>query len=105
MVDEERAARRNREKAQKRLQTVTKELDGGIAKAYVALAEDSGEEATYAVKIKEDSTLKRHGNWNARSLEAVAVDRYLDDIEWEASEIKAGRGVSIPPIPYFVVKA
>ncbi|KAJ8090387.1 hypothetical protein PM082_018983 [Marasmius tenuissimus] len=96
--DEERAVRRAREKAEKRLQTVTKEVDWAIAKAYVAVAEIPGEEEAYAAKAKEDPTAKR---LDGSSLEAVAVDRYLDDLEWEANELKAGRGVSIPSIPQF----
>ncbi|KAK1227872.1 hypothetical protein PQX77_009115 [Marasmius sp. AFHP31] len=101
--DEERAVRRARERAEKRLQTVTKEVDWAIAKAYVAVAEIPGEEEAYAAKAKEDPTAKRR--LDGSSLEAVAVDRYLDDLEWEANELKAGRGVSIPSIPQFLRKS
>ncbi len=27
------------------------------------------------------------------TLEALAIERYLDDLEWEAEEMRAGRGV------------
>ncbi|KAL0570230.1 hypothetical protein V5O48_011738 [Marasmius crinis-equi] len=94
--DEKRAVRRAREKAEKRLQTVTKEVDWAVAKAYVALAETPGEEEAYALKMKEQPSARIVGG---SSLEAVAVDRYLDDLEWEANEFKAGRGVSIPRVP------
>lgn len=95
-TEEERAVRRARERAEKRLQTVTKEVDWTVAKAYVALAELPGEEDAYAAKLKDGSTAKRS---NGSALEAVAVDRYLEDMEWEANERKAGRGVSIPSFP------
>ncbi|KAF9265054.1 hypothetical protein L218DRAFT_924859 [Marasmius fiardii PR-910] len=101
-TEEERAVRRAREKAEKRLQTVTKEVDWAVAKAYVALAELPGEEDAYVAKVKEDQMAKRS---NGSTLEAIAVDRYLEDMEWEANERREGRGVSIPSIPLFADKS
>ena len=37
----------------------------------------------------------------AESLEAIAVGRYLDDMEWEEAERREGRNVAIPEFPYF----
>lgn len=85
------------ERAGKRLQTVTKEVDWRIAQAYVALAED--EDGT--VVKKEIPDYKRpSSNEASGSLEAMAIDRYLDDTEWEASERRAGRGVSLQKFPF-----
>jgi hypothetical protein len=81
------------ERAGKRLQTVTKEVDWRIAKAYVALAEDD-----------DGSSKKEEGKLvpvdTAEALETLAIDRYLDDAEWEESERRAGRGVSIQRFPF-----
>ncbi|ESK86020.1 hypothetical protein Moror_9421 [Moniliophthora roreri MCA 2997] len=94
--DEERLVRRAREKAGKRLQTLTKEVDWDIAKAYVALAEGQEAEDAYAMKQKE------LGTGGGRSmLEAIAMDAYLDDAEWEVEEVRAGRGPMIKPLPFF----
>ncbi|KAK7030269.1 hypothetical protein VNI00_014286 [Paramarasmius palmivorus] len=80
---------RERERAGKRLQSITKEVDWDVAKAYVALADGDGEEEEHAAKRKELGS----GSGKA-TLESRAVDRYLDDIEWEESEMRAGRGPS-----------
>ncbi|EEB89949.1 hypothetical protein MPER_11904, partial [Moniliophthora perniciosa FA553] len=93
--DEERLVRRAREKAGKRLQTLTKEVDWDVAKAYVALAEGQDAEDAYGMKQKELGT----GGGGRSTLEAIAVDAYLDDAEWEAEEIRAGRGPTVRPLP------
>jgi hypothetical protein len=82
-----------RERAGKRLQTLTKEVDWRVARAYVALADDPDEAAVFARKQKE------LGAPAAAPLDAVAVDHYLEDLEWEAEQLKAGRGPSIPKFP------
>ncbi|KAJ7659954.1 hypothetical protein B0H17DRAFT_954497 [Mycena rosella] len=101
-TDEERAreARRARERAEKRLQTLTKEVDWRVAKAYIALADDADEADAFALKQKElGAPLSSAGSGSSSRLEALAVDRYLDDLEWEADQLRAGRSVHIPPLP------
>ncbi|PBK92767.1 hypothetical protein ARMGADRAFT_908399, partial [Armillaria gallica] len=68
--DSEPTGRRETERAEKRLQVLTKEVDWRVAKAYVALADE----------IDLDSKLKQP------SVEARAISRYLDDEEWEGGE-------------------
>lgn len=107
-VDKAREARIARERAEKRLQTLTKEVDWRVAKAYVALADDPDALADGNMKNKEiDSSNKKPGSGSkARTeLEGRAVDRYLDDVEWEEAERRAGRGAAIQPFPYFSVPA
>ncbi|KAK7690828.1 hypothetical protein QCA50_005929 [Cerrena zonata] len=104
-ADEQRRVRREREIAERRFQTLTKEVDISIAKVYVSLAEhqDGGdEEGQYELNkegdlkaAKEKFPILASGS----SLEGRAIDRYLDDDEWEARERKGGRGVSIPKFP------
>ncbi|KAF9000598.1 hypothetical protein BDQ17DRAFT_1327563 [Cyathus striatus] len=81
--EEEREAKRVWERAAKRLQTITKEVDWQVAKAYVALASDEDEEEVCR-KRKE----RGDGKGKGRTLEAVAVERYLDDDEWEQGRNK-----------------
>ena len=96
--DRERESRRARERAERRLQTLTKETDWRVAKAYVSLAEGADEAAEYEIKRKEGEEVgKKTGR---SSLEMMAVDRYLDDNEWEERERREGRGVNIPRFPY-----
>ncbi|KAF9223882.1 hypothetical protein BS17DRAFT_705199 [Gyrodon lividus] len=94
--DTEAKSRRVRERAAKRLQTLTKEVDWRVAKAYVALADDPEEEVAYAVKFKEMGGTSAGG----RNLQARAVDQYLEDQEWEWEEEQRraqGRGCEYPP--------
>ncbi|KIJ67088.1 hypothetical protein HYDPIDRAFT_150338 [Hydnomerulius pinastri MD-312] len=91
-------ARRVRERAEKRLQTLTKEVDYRVAKAYVALVDNPEEEVAYAIKYKEMGGSNAGGS----NLQARAVDQYLEDEEWEEEERKAGRGVEVrSPPPLF----
>ncbi|EIW84015.1 hypothetical protein CONPUDRAFT_151065 [Coniophora puteana RWD-64-598 SS2] len=90
---EEYERRRALERASKRLQTLTKETDWRVAKAYAALADDPDAEAAFEAKLKELMLSSQGGGES--SLEARAVDQYLDDLEWEATEIREGRGVRI----------
>lgn len=71
---------------------LTKEVDFWIAKTYVALADDEKEQETYAVKCKEvpDTAASL-----SRGVESLAIERYLDDLEWEIEELKAGRNMNI----------
>ncbi|KAG1771032.1 hypothetical protein EDD22DRAFT_769581 [Suillus occidentalis] len=86
-------ARRVREKAEKRLQMLTKEVDWRVAKAYVALADDPDEEAVYGFKYKEAGAI------GASTLEARATDQYLEDQEWEEEQRRAGKRISLQSLP------
>ncbi|KAJ7475755.1 hypothetical protein FB451DRAFT_1338937 [Mycena latifolia] len=92
---EERAREvsRTRERAEKRLQTLTKEVDWRVAKAYIALADDPNEAEAdgFALKRKELGAPPLSADPSSR-LEAMAVDRYLDDLEWEAAQLKMPEG-------------
>jgi hypothetical protein len=88
--DEARRVRRLRERAEKRFQTLTKEVDWRVAKAYVALADDPEGVLMYDLKSKE--TDANGGTLGTSSgLEGRAVDWYLDDEEWEERELREGR--------------
>lgn len=97
-------ATRARERAEKRLQTLTKEVDWRVAKAYVALADDPDKVMHRGSKHKEHgfSTSSKVGQ---SSLEGLAVDQYQDDNEWEESQRRAGKSVEIPRFPYFNTRA
>ncbi|KAI0690616.1 hypothetical protein BC835DRAFT_1363551 [Cytidiella melzeri] len=113
IADSDYEARRARERSERRFQIVTKEVDPRVAKAYVALSADLDSETTARMEFVKPLTDK---NWNtmydrdkrraalgegSSSLEATAIDRYLDDEDWERSEREQGRGVSIPRFPLF----
>lgn len=107
----EHEARRARERAEKRLQTLTKETDWRVAKAYVALAEtldgaqeDAGEHDNGAKgeeKVAHKVQVRDPYTGVESSLEAHAIGRYLDDDDWEDQERRAGRSVVIPKFPLF----
>lgn len=97
---EEREKKRKSERAAKQFQFVTKELDWSIAKAYVTLAEDSEDAGEHTMKGKEAGRPVVHLD-RAES----AVERYLDDEEWEKDQIKAGIMPRISPFPFFAGKA
>lgn len=86
-------ARRVREKAEKRLQMLTKEVDWRVAKAYVALADDPDEEAVHSFKYKETGAI------GASTLEARATDQYLEDQEWEEEQRRTGKRISLKSLP------
>ncbi|KAL1694275.1 hypothetical protein GGG16DRAFT_47581 [Schizophyllum commune] len=90
-------ARRARERAEKRLQTLTKEADWRVARAYIALAD--GDEAERDTKMKEMGF--EHPGLRAGSsrLERYAVEQYLEDDEWEERERRAGRQPRLPSLP------
>ncbi|KAK0200913.1 hypothetical protein DFS33DRAFT_1462682 [Desarmillaria ectypa] len=81
--DSKPTGRREIERAEKRLQVLTKEVDWRVAKAYVALADE----------IDLDSKLKQP----TTSIEARAISRYLDDEEWERG---GGGSTAIQRFPY-----
>jgi len=95
------------ERAEKRLQTVTKEIDWRVAKAYVAIAQDSDPS-----EMPEKKSGNREGGlWKTPfvepgrpsqrdAVEHEAIDRYLDDTEWEEQERKEGRGLAIQKFPW-----
>lgn len=91
------------EQAQKRFQFVTKEVDWRVAKAYVMLA-DGDDKGTDDGGSKEGKDWKEFskkdqpglGGGNRDELEGRAVDRYLDDDEWET---RTGGKVDIQRFP------
>jgi hypothetical protein len=89
--------RRTRERAAKRLQTLTKEVDWQVAEAYVALADDP-EELELAIGKRKESGYTAAGKSHS-DLERVALDWYLDDDSWEAAERREGRGVELKSFP------
>ncbi|TCD70224.1 hypothetical protein EIP91_004405 [Steccherinum ochraceum] len=114
--DPQRDAACKREIARTRFRNVTKEVDWDVAKAYVTLAEHHPDPPTDMDGIngyedegkqyaeKEKKQVPGNDRHNAvieggSSLEDRAVDRYMDDDEWEQRERRAGRGVSIPRFP------
>jgi hypothetical protein len=100
--DKERETRRARERAEKRLQTLTKEVDWRIAKAYVALADDPAEVENDDYKVKEHSTASAGPAVVGLSRqETIAMNHYLDDDEWEARENRQGRTATLTPFPCF----
>jgi hypothetical protein len=98
-ISPEEDAQRTRAHAQVSLQGVTKETDGGIAQAYVALAEDSDSEPDVASLKVEGEKESRRVAPKRTTLEERALDRYLDDDEWERRERAEGRGVHIQRFP------
>jgi hypothetical protein len=113
----QREARLVRERAGKKLQTLTKEVDYHVAKAYVALADDPEEQEMSTAKRKEmmgsssASACGIAGGSGAPSgsgsgpgrgprgeLETLAIQQYLEDNEWEEEERRAGRGPRARPL-------
>ncbi|KAF5392167.1 hypothetical protein D9757_001416 [Collybiopsis confluens] len=102
--DRLRAVRRERERAEKRLQTIAKEMDWRIAKAYVALAEDENIDEVsmqHDLKQKENvaPTARTGSAGPSSTLDMIALDRYLEDDEWETRERRDGRLPIVPSIP------
>ncbi|KAJ8462052.1 hypothetical protein ONZ51_g11147 [Trametes cubensis] len=95
-VDEERRARLARERAETRFQTMTKETDRDVAKAYVALAGlPDGEGKDYMEYEKEKGLRRRRAHASeddgaAASVDERAIDHYYDDDEWEGNERAEG---------------
>ena len=79
---------------------MTKESDDGVAQAYVALAEDSDPTGSDVLPLKvEGEKVSRRVDRAKHTVEERAVDRYLDDDEWERRERAEGRGVYIQRVP------
>lgn len=96
------AEARRVERAEKRLQMVTKETDWRVAKAYVALVQDLGPSASAKEKSDNLEMGPREmpgpaagGSPKKGTLENDAVEQYLEDAEWEEQERKDGRGPMI----------
>ncbi|KAI0324582.1 hypothetical protein GY45DRAFT_1438966 [Cubamyces sp. BRFM 1775] len=105
-ADEERRARLARERAETRFQTMTKETDRDVAKAYVALAGLPDGEGKDHMEYEKEKGLRRrraHASEDdgaGARVEGRAIDHYYDDEEWEGSERAEGRKPSLPPFPY-----
>lgn len=100
------AGTRRVERAEKRLQMVTKEVDWRVAKAYVAIAQDSDPSEMLA-KEKLDNYNRdlgkipvSGGSSRKGALDNDAIDRYLEDAEWEEQERKEGRRPAIQKFPW-----
>lgn len=107
----EEEARRARERAESRFRVLTKEADYRVARAYVAVA---GVEDDAADAIREDEAKKsglptdaslKLSSAESSNLEGRAVDRYLDDEEWERRQRSDGRGVQISAFPFGASKS
>jgi len=96
---EEREERRRKERAAKQFQFVTKEVDWGVARTYVALADNNEMDDDYGLKRKEAGRPVADTGTTGG-----AVERYLDDDEWEIQQIKAGVPPRILPFPFFASK-
>ncbi|KAJ3566147.1 hypothetical protein NP233_g7184 [Leucocoprinus birnbaumii] len=101
-----RDAQRAKERAEKRLQMVTKEVDWRVAKTYVALADspECKEDTASTCNMKEGAGLKGPISKStcgetSSALQSRAVDMYLEDEEWERNELAAGRPSQIPRFP------
>lgn len=98
-IDAEALARREKERkrelAAKRFAFVTKEVDYRVAKAYVAIADEFSSDEDKdkeSIASKEGPTRRIVGD----NVESRAVGRYLEDEEWEAGELAAGRAPRPP---------
>ncbi|RPD61112.1 hypothetical protein L227DRAFT_652880 [Lentinus tigrinus ALCF2SS1-6] len=109
-LDDERRARIAVERAHTRFQSMTKETNRDVAKAYVALASLPDDDLPMTGDVKEydkdkglgeRKTYMPEAGLGESSLEGRAVDRYFDDDEWEARERAEGRKVTIPSFPLF----
>ncbi|KAI0749557.1 hypothetical protein C8Q80DRAFT_1269421 [Daedaleopsis nitida] len=106
-LDEERRARFATERAETRFQSMTKETDRDVAKAYVALAGlPDGADIKEYDKEKDNGLRKRHARTSADgdgegNIEGRAMDQYFDDGDWEEREREEGRKATISPFPYF----
>lgn len=103
--DPELAEARRVERAEKLLQTVTKEVDWRVAKAYVALAQDSDPFAKEKPARWERSLQGIPGSVSGGSSqrnvpESDAIERYLEDAEWEEQERRDGRGPVMQQFPW-----
>ncbi|KAG9018254.1 hypothetical protein FRB90_011761 [Tulasnella sp. 427] len=96
---QERLEQRAKERAAKRFQFVTKEVDHSIARAYVALADGNSEEDLSEVKKKSSGV--PGADKATQNLEGRAVDQYLEDDEWEARQRAQGLLPKLQGFPFF----
>ena len=85
---------------------MTKEVDYHIAKAYVAITDEfSEDESDFPHEGSKQKAREKEKTWTTTGvggaastgrLEARAIERYLDDEEWEQRELKAGRSPRPP---------
>lgn len=93
------------ERAEKRLQMVTKEADWTVAKAYVALAQDPNASAkekpdNWERGLRGTSGSVSGGTSQKTTWESDAIEQYLEDEEWEEQERKVGRGPVMQKFPW-----
>lgn len=98
--EREREAQHRRERAEKRLQTLTKEVDWRVAKAYIALADDATDEARAAEEYNRKRKEAGIPSGPSSNLEERAIERYLDDEEWEAMQRRDGGKVGPSSFPF-----
>ena len=87
---------------------MTKEVDWRVAKAYVAIAQDSDSselgkkerKENYEVSLRKTLVSESEGPSQKGVLESEAIDRYLEDAEWEERERDEGRGPAIQKFPW-----
>jgi hypothetical protein len=91
---DQREETRQKERAMKQFQFVTKVIDYGVARAYIELAQDD------LVTPREDFKSEKGSKASLfRSKEEAAVDAYLDDDEWEREQVRAGVVPRLDPFP------
>ncbi|EMD34093.1 hypothetical protein CERSUDRAFT_159540 [Gelatoporia subvermispora B] len=106
-------ARRTRERAEARLQSLAKERDWRVARAYVAIANIPDPEENF--KRKESGSLRKRNSKagdtftpeveGAQPLEHRVLDHYMDDNDWEERERTEGRSATLQGFPYFQTKS
>ena len=88
---------------------VTKETDWRVAKAYVAIAQEPDPSEVLVKKEKSDNykadfrkMLVSNSAGSSRNgpIENDAIDRYLEDAEWEEQERKEGRAPTVQRFPW-----
>jgi hypothetical protein len=75
---------------------LTKEVDWHVAKAYVALADDAEETEEHDRKRKEGAL----PGGSSSNLGERAIERYLDDEDWEANVRRDGGKVGPTGLPF-----
>ena len=77
-----------------------------MAKAYVELGEDFATEDSERSKETKRAPSRDRGELmlGRERAENSAVARYLEDNEWEAAELRAGRAARPPQFPFFAAR-
>lgn len=97
------AEARRVERAEKRFQMVTKEVDWRVAKTYVVLAQDPPAKEKpddWEGRLRGITDQTSTGSSQRGILEGDAIDRYLEDTEWEEQERRNGRDPVIQKFPW-----